>query len=1468
MPCSYQQDKVDSNNQATYCSLVLSDISNSSPSTVSAFNTNCKCCSQATVTCHKSPHKILHSGTSSLKTTADFNYTWRGSLLHTKNNAEQNEAKNSSPHRVVVDCEPGQFVNRKIISQAGEESHVNINGLNDVNKANHSAAADINSTESPKLGDNSLATKIHKAFSYRLQDVYNRAMVERFQDTRPGDVHRLSGDAGAMLRVHQQQQQQQKQLQPQQQSQQNAGSTGRDAYCGQQQHQQLGGKAPLRDVLGSSSGHIKRDPSQSRGVGREGRSSSRERILTQPLSVVQRDYQRHDYYPHKSQDYPSKPQDYPSKLQDYPSKPQEYSNKSQDYGSKSNGMSPVYKTQSREVVPLQRQQSPVVNIGIINSPTGGAIHRERVASPHRVTSPPVKLLDNQWPSSPPVKMSDMLPHHDYVKPDPSKLDGSTTGSTCIPHLSPHGVGTMTVVHSSPQNLGSHFVQQYPERDTSVTSINSSAGSIVWEGNYPLSPEKYSAFGPQYSPVPLSPLHLQSAPSHIQRKLLEQSENAIDSLEKNEQIYLCNNNNSNNTNNNNKVKATNNLPLSPMNDDIHTEKFCEYPAEKDEGDQEVLVDGCDLKKIAEVTNKMALTVLPDDLDTYNELNKHHMNGHLRTHLNNHSRPGGNMTPESTDCGSLSKSSSDGDHMINRKRPPTKLKSKRRNILSFPHHLSVDEVRNIQRRHDSFGGGSSSDENRSSGHASMSDGHTSSSPPIDSLPRHDHLSSNLKAVPENDRLYAAVTHSSGVVTGYKSQGRRGQPRSRHRFPHFKDDLSLSLENASGLDDIKQAIEQLTLRSQGSRRTNSSYSTSTYSSISGSEGEPVRRLMRHSSLETINTNVTAADEFVWVDSHNRLVELQQLPWSNHDVLRVIQQGRVREQLDRVSMEAVPRLSYLLQRALVRVAREAQRLTRPLAMCSKQEVSSAFKIVLSPALADSCIKACLRAAAMYTVCGDQLRQSKSARAGLNLSVGRFMRWMCDVRSGKFIHEYAAVYLTAGMENLLEEMILQCLPTEEDHMLTASVLEHAIANNGDLWGLLQPYAHLNAGRTATGALCLPGGGNIGGSMEGGIATANMGTLGSKGDGGSECGSTDSTGARASMCSSSNTLTPEENARSSKTLEQSLLTTCVGSLAELSELLSRVAPHHHRSSNSASPTRSQVSWGPSALHALFYFMRCSQLEHAEHASRAPIQELVYERPYIVLPPLVEWVRVATAHTEYRHSTVVDKDDVMQAARLLLPGVDCPVRMIGYEELMCPRRQLDELECAKKFKVDLAFKMLSCGRTDLVPHALQLLPLTKVNTVNEYGLTPLMLACIRGDEAQVLMLLDCDADVDAETPPTGPAYLMANPETQHWTALTYAAIHGHINIAKILLEKGANVEGGARLAEEKCTETPLQVASAAGHMEMITLLLSHGANPYLSTLMKDSLCYSGAAQRGCYAAIAVAAAHGQRALLHKLLSHPQ
>lgn len=72
------------------------------------------------------------------------------------------------------------------------------------------------------------------------------------------------------------------------------------------------------------------------------------------------------------------------------------------------------------------------------------------------------------------------------------------------------------------------------------------------------------------------------------------------------------------------------------------------------------------------------------------------------------------------------------------------------------------------------------------------------------------------------------------------------------------------------------------------------------------------------------------------------------------------------------------------------------------------------------------------------------------------------------------------------------------------------------------------------------------------------------------------------------------------------------------------------------------------------------------------------------------------------------------------------------------------------------------------------------------------------------MLDAGASVDVETPISGSAFTAVNGETQHWTALTYAAAKGHARCARILLERGANVEGGARLSEDKCTLTPLQV----------------------------------------------------------------
>lgn len=74
-----------------------------------------------------------------------------------------------------------------------------------------------------------------------------------------------------------------------------------------------------------------------------------------------------------------------------------------------------------------------------------------------------------------------------------------------------------------------------------------------------------------------------------------------------------------------------------------------------------------------------------------------------------------------------------------------------------------------------------------------------------------------------------------------------------------------------------------------------------------------------------------------------------------------------------------------------------------------------------------------------------------------------------------------------------------------------------------------------------------------------------------------------------------------------------------------------------------------------------QLEHSSGSSGAAEggcgAGLWGERGAGALPPLGEWVRVVRAHASLRPLAAPDADDVLQAARLLLPHADCPPRPI-------------------------------------------------------------------------------------------------------------------------------------------------------------------------------------------------------------------
>ncbi|XP_026086546.1 ankyrin repeat and BTB/POZ domain-containing protein BTBD11-B-like isoform X1 [Carassius auratus] len=604
------------------------------------------------------------------------------------------------------------------------------------------------------------------------------------------------------------------------------------------------------------------------------------------------------------------------------------------------------------------------------------------------------------------------------------------------------------------------------------------------------------------------------------------------------------------------------------------------------------------------------------------------------------------------------------------------------------------------------------------------------------------------------------------------------------------------------------------------------------------------RHNSIDTVNTVLAEDGETLECSGHcAKLPELEDVPWSLGEVENALNKEE-ELRFGTVSADLLARLSTLVSRALVRIAREAQRLSLRYGKCTKYEVQSAIKMILSWTISVNCIAAALSALSMYNMSTeDKFSRGKSERCGLVFSVGKFFRWMVDSRFAVRIHEHAAIYLTACMESLFREVFTRVLNSsvvEKDNGIpkfTLESFEQALSNDSELYGLLLPYQHLTCGKNANGILSLPDSLSLHRNQQ-----------------------------RSSKAGDAYTESEQ------RTIEQSLLATRVGSISELSDLVSR-AMHHlqplsikNHSNGTPLPQKcSLIHWEPEALYTLCYFMHCPQMEWENPNVEPSKVTLQTERPFLVLPPLMEWIRVALAHAEHRRSFSVDSDDVRQAARLLLPGVDCEPRQLKTDDCFCVSRKLDAPSTEAKFLQDLGFRMLNCGRTDLVNQAINLLGPGGINSMSEQGMTPLMYACVRGDEAMVQMLLDAGADINSEVPNTVQKYPSVFPETRQATPLTFAVLHQHIPVVQLLLDAGANVEGSLQDGMENYTETPLQLAAAAGNFELVSLLLERGADPMVGTMYRNGI---STAPHGDMNSYSLAAAHGHRNVFCKLLSQSE
>ncbi|MDX6397711.1 MAG: uncharacterized protein QOJ43_1119 [Gaiellaceae bacterium] len=150
-----------------------------------------------------------------------------------------------------------------------------------------------------------------------------------------------------------------------------------------------------------------------------------------------------------------------------------------------------------------------------------------------------------------------------------------------------------------------------------------------------------------------------------------------------------------------------------------------------------------------------------------------------------------------------------------------------------------------------------------------------------------------------------------------------------------------------------------------------------------------------------------------------------------------------------------------------------------------------------------------------------------------------------------------------------------------------------------------------------------------------------------------------------------------------------------------------------------------------------------------------------------------------------------------------------------------------------FETIAAGDEERLREQLEARP-DLAGTRNEDGLSPVLHALYRGKGELVDVLLEANPPLDVfdaaavgrtrglEELLDGEPDLARAWSPDGFTALHFAAFFGQEDAARILVERGADVNVVAR--NERLHVTPLHSAASGGHPEIVKLLLERGADP--------------------------------------------